>query len=118
MTSLHVICGLAPNPIQNPGYAYASNHVQCACQIPVVALCIVTRTFTSANNIAKVQNIAVGGGGAGGAVAPPIGSKRRKTSKIWANSLFIWAAILFVWAHDWQKNVSVSFFFFFFFEIT
>ena len=58
--------------------------------------------------------------GAGGAVAPPIGSKRRKTSKIWANSLFIWAAILFIWAHDWQKNVSVSVmtFFFFFLENT
>ena len=31
--------------------------------------------------------IAVGGGGAGGAVAPPFGSKRRKSSKIWANGL-------------------------------
>ena len=24
MTSLHVICGLAPLPIKNPGYAYGS----------------------------------------------------------------------------------------------
>ena len=24
MTSLHVICGLGPPPIKNPGYAYAS----------------------------------------------------------------------------------------------
>ena len=58
------------------------------------------------------------GGGRGGG-RPPFGSKRRKTSKIWANSLFIWAAILFIWAHDWQKTVSVSvktFFFFFFGE--
>ena len=37
MTSLHVICCLAPYPIHNPGNAYASNHVQCAYQIPVVA---------------------------------------------------------------------------------
>ena len=27
MTSLHMICGLAPHPIQNPGYAHASNHM-------------------------------------------------------------------------------------------
>ena len=52
---------------------------------------------------------------------PPFCSKRRKTSKIWANSLFIWAAILFILAHDWQKTVAVSrmtFFFFFFLENT
>ena len=24
MTSLHVICGLGPPPIKNPGYAYAT----------------------------------------------------------------------------------------------
>ena len=36
MTLLHVICGLAPHPIQNPSYAYASNYVQCAYHIPVV----------------------------------------------------------------------------------
>ena len=24
MTSLHVICGLGPPPIKNPGYAYAA----------------------------------------------------------------------------------------------
>ena len=35
--SLHVIYGLALPPIQNPDYAYALNHVQCAYQIPVVA---------------------------------------------------------------------------------
>ena len=27
MTSLHVICGLGPPPIKNPGYAYATYHV-------------------------------------------------------------------------------------------
>ena len=37
MTSLHVICGLAFPPIQNPGYAYALNHLQYAYQMPVVA---------------------------------------------------------------------------------
>ena len=36
MTSLHVICGLALPPTQNPGYVYALNHVQYAYQIPVV----------------------------------------------------------------------------------
>ena len=28
MTSLQVICGLAPPPIKNPGYAYGSEPVQ------------------------------------------------------------------------------------------
>ena len=37
MTSLHVIYGLFLPPIQNPGYAYALNHVQYAYQIPIVA---------------------------------------------------------------------------------
>ena len=63
--------------------------------------------------------IAVGGGGAGGAVAPPFGSKRRKSSKIRANGLFIWANSLDIGAHHCQNTVSVSvqtFFFFFFGE--
>ena len=62
-------------------------------------------------------SIAVGGGGAGGAVAPPFGSKRRKSSKIWANGLFIWANSLDIWALHWQNSVPVSvktFFFYFF----
>ena len=65
-----------------------------------------------------MPDIAVGGGGAGGAVAPPFGSKRRKSSKIRANGLFIWANSLDIWAHHCQNTVSVSvktFFFFFFF---
>ena len=37
MMSLHVIYGLALTPIQNPGYAYALNHVQYAYQIQFVA---------------------------------------------------------------------------------
>ena len=45
MTSLHVICGLNPHPIQNPSYAYASNHVRT--KFRLLHLCIVTRTFTS-----------------------------------------------------------------------
>ena len=45
------------------------------------------------------MHIAVGGGGAGGAVAPPFGLKRRKSSKIWANGQFIWANSLDIWAH-------------------
>ena len=49
----------------------------------------------------KCKTIAVGGGGAGGAVAPPFGLKRRKSSKIRANSLNIWA-------HHRQNTVSVS----------
>ena len=52
--------------------------------------------------------IAVGGGGAGGAVAPPFGSKRRKSSKIRANGLFIWANSVDIWAHHCQNTVSVS----------
>ena len=40
MTSLHVICGLALLPIQNPGYAYALNHVQYALNIKPCAICI------------------------------------------------------------------------------
>ena len=32
-----MIFGLALPPIQNPGYAYALNHVQYAYQMPVVA---------------------------------------------------------------------------------
>ena len=47
----------------------------------------------------SLRLIAVGGGGAGGAVAPPFGSKRRKSSKIWANGQFIWANSLDIWAH-------------------
>ena len=43
--------------------------------------------------------IAVGGGGAGGAVAPPFGLNRRKSSKIWANGQSIWANSLDIWAH-------------------
>ena len=65
-----------------------------------------------------IMRIAVGGGGVGGAVAPPFGSKRRKSSKIRANGLFIWANSLDIWAHHCQNTVSVSvktFFFFFFF---
>ena len=42
-----MICGLALPPIQNPGYAYALNHVQYAYQIPVVASWYCWRTFTS-----------------------------------------------------------------------
>ena len=45
------------------------------------------------------KTIAVEGGGAGGAVAPPFGSKRRKSSKIRANGQFIWANSLDIWAH-------------------
>ena len=59
--------------------------------------------------------IAVGGGGAGGAVAPPFGSKRQKSSKSWANGLFIWANSLDIWAHHYQNTVSVSVKTFFFF---
>ena len=56
--------------------------------------------------------------GGRGAVAPPFGLKRRKSSKIRANGLFIWANSLDIWAHHCQNTVSVSvktFFFFFFF---
>ena len=44
----------------------------------------------------------------GGGRPPPFGSKRRKSSKIRANSLFIWANSLDIWAHHCQKTVSVS----------
>ena len=47
MTSLHGIYGLAFPPIQNPGCAYALNHVQYAYQIPVVPSKYCWRTFTS-----------------------------------------------------------------------
>ena len=53
-------------------------------------------------------------GGRGGG-RPPI---RFKTTKIWANGLFIWANSLDIWALHWQNSVPVSvktFFFFFFF---
>ena len=69
----------------------------------------------------SLKFIAVGAGGAGGAVAPPFGSKRRKSSKIRANGLFIWANNLDIGAHHCQNTVSVSvqtFFFFFFLEST
>ena len=33
-----MICGLVLPPIQNPGYAYALNHVQYAYQIPVSSI--------------------------------------------------------------------------------
>ena len=56
-----MICGLALLPIQNPGYAYALNHVQYAYHIPVVASEYCRRTFTSGclQNCkgAKQQNI-------------------------------------------------------------
>ena len=42
-----MICGLGLPLIQNPGYAYALNHVQYANQIPVVASYYGWRTFTS-----------------------------------------------------------------------
>ena len=37
MTSLDVIYGLALPPIQNPGNAYALNHVRYTYQIPILA---------------------------------------------------------------------------------
>ena len=56
-----MICGLALLPTQNPGYAYALNHVQYAYQIPVVASQYCWRTFTSSclqhSKGAKQQNI-------------------------------------------------------------
>ena len=70
--------------------------------------------------VSLAPSIAVGGGGAGGAVAPPFGSKRRKSSKIRANGLIIWANSLDIWTHHCQNTVSVSVktFFFFFLENT
>ena len=60
-------------------------------------------------------HVAVGGGGA---VAPPFGSKRQKSSKFRANGLFIWANSLDIWAHHCQNTVSVSVKTFFFFGRT
>ena len=60
---------------------------------------IYTQKSRGWKEIFNLVYIAVGGGGAGGAVAPPFGSKRRKSSKIWANGQFIWANSLDIWAH-------------------
>ena len=88
-----MICGLALHPIQNPGYAYALNHVQYAYQILYQSLhlsIVGAPSRAVADNIAKVQS------------NNTLYCFQSKISLVWKIWNGIWKKIL-AWNGIWKK---------------